>query len=144
MPRVRYVAVDFHLNENGAKFQPDLAALTEIEPLQLLLFLDYESPNSCDNRIRTKDVAAYEKWRTVCTKRIPYFIVTTLPNQEASDWELRYTSKNRCNEGFRGRREDIRKNPFVFWYSEYRRRLRNVPDVYFINIDGKHVAPVPV
>src|SRR5579871_5508573 len=49
---VKHVAIDFHLNIKRTKFQPDLAAISEIEPkLKFKLFLDYESPNSSDSRI---------------------------------------------------------------------------------------------
>ncbi len=142
IPKVCYVAIDFRLNDSGAKFQPDLVALAQIKPLEPILFLDYESPNSCDSRIPVKDVGAYEEWCAVYKKRIPYFIVTTLPNKVVSDWELRYTAKSGYNWDYHGKREDVRKNPFTFWYSEYRRLLKNVSDIYFINIDGKHVEHV--
>ncbi len=139
---VRYVAVDIRLNDNGAKFQPDLTALANIEKIEPLVFLDYESPNSSDGRIPTKDISAYKEWSKACNKKTPYLIVTTLPDKTVADWELRYTAKEQYNCDYKGRREDICKNPFAFWYSEYRRLIKDVNGIYFINIDGKTAKQV--
>lgn len=143
---VKYVAVDFrlnfHSNDQRVKFQPDLVALSQIEPLEPMLFLDYESPNSCDMRVPKKDVIAYERWSEANKLRVPYFIVTTLPNKPVKEWELRYTTTT--NSEFGGRRAEICKNPFLFWYKEYRKILsqKDLNMIYFINIDGKTVSNV--
>jgi hypothetical protein len=144
LPEVKHVAIDFRLNEGGAKFQPDLVALSKLVPLQPLLFLDYESPNSSDIRILTKDIDSYEEWSNIYEKRVPYFIVTTLPNRTISDWELRYTGQSQYNAKYRGRKADICQNPFRFWYSEYKKVLgsRSLSEIYFINIDGKKVEHI--
>ncbi len=57
---------------------------------------------------------------------------------------MRYTSEGQCNYGFGGRRDDIRRNPFEFWYSEYRRILQGKPlgALSFVNIDGRRVTHV--
>jgi hypothetical protein len=75
---VKHVAVDLRLNDKGGnKFQPDLVALADLdEPLQPLLFIDYESPNSSDIRIPHKDVAAYRAWSEKEGCRAPYIIIT--------------------------------------------------------------------
>ena len=142
LPGVRFVAIDFRLNDNGAKFQPDVVALAEIKPIDPLLFLDYESPNSCDRRIPAKDVDSYEQWSKNYKKSVPYFIVTTLPNKAVDDWELRYTSAGGYNHNYAEKRKDIRGNPFVFWYREYEPCLGKNPNIYFINMDGKRVYHV--
>src|SRR5260221_2306860 len=131
---VKYVAVDFRLNlrsqDKRIKFQPDLIALSQIEPfeqlkhilqiethgqLEPMLFLDYESQNSSDKRIPRKDVAAYEGWSQANQSRVPYFIVTTLPDKPVKEWVL----WARPNSEFHGRRDELCKNPFRFWYEYY-------------------------
>ena len=144
--RVRGVAavgVDVRLNMGGGvKFQPDIVAYdNRFEPL---FFVDYESPNSSDARIPAKDVDAYCLWRNQCDKVVPYFIITTLPDAEARGWELRWTASGQCNEAFRGRRAQIRKNPFRFWYSHFRKELRSrkCEGVVFINVNGRNASRV--
>ena len=140
MPRIMRVGIDLRLNlGRNIKFQPDLAAWSSPEKLAVLL--DYESPNSSDARIPTKDIDPYLAWRRESRTSVPYIIVTTLPNRPAPDWELRYTSPGHCNEHFRGRRDEIRKNPFEFWYRYYMDEIanRDVTDIALVNIDGKSV-----
>ncbi len=143
---VKYVAVDFRLNlysnDKRIKFQPDLVALSQIEPFEPMIFLDYESPNSSDMRIPKKDVTPYEGWSKANKSHVPYFIVTTLPNKPVKEWQLRYTTGT--NSKFRGRRDEICRNPFLFWYEEYRKILsqKDLNMIYFINIDGKTVRNV--
>jgi hypothetical protein len=120
--------------------------MSSLEPFQPVLFLDYESPNSSDMRIPRKNVDTYIAWSKVCRKRIPYIIITTLPNRKTESWELRYAAEGYPNEAFCGRRKDICENPFQFWYSEYRKMLKSMDlrKIYFINIDGKRVKRVTV
>ncbi len=141
---VQYIAIDLKLNEGNAKFQPDLVAMTSLEPFQPLLFLDYESPNSSDMRIPTKNIDTYIAWSKAYSRRIPYIIITTLPNRKTESWQLRYTSEGYPNEAFSNRRKDIFENPFQFWYSQYRKVLKsmNLSKIYFININGKRVKRV--
>lgn len=139
-PGIVNVGIDVRINLGGrVKFQPDLVGFDSNN--QMIVFLDYESPNSSDARIPTKDVDAYLKWWKKTNIDVPYLIVTTLPNQCASDWELRYTSKGQCNEDFRGKRKEIQKNPCYFWYryyaSEFRKRQMN--NIALVNIEGKLV-----
>ena len=159
---VKYVAVDFRLNlhskDKRVKFQPDLVALSQREPLEQLkpilqietlgqlepmLFLDYESQNSSDIRIPEKDVMPYEEWSKVYGKRVPYIIVTTLPNKRVKEWKV-WKLRTETNSEFRGRRVEICKNPFRFWYEYYRIALKDkdLNMIYFINIDGKTVSNV--
>jgi hypothetical protein len=138
------VGVDERIKSlDGAKFQPDLVAYSERKPV---LLVDYESPNSSDARVPKKDVTSYLKWVTGEEGPAEYIIITTLPAHACPRWEVRYTSKGQCNYGFGGRRNAIRKNPFKFWYSEYRRTLRDTPlgGISFVNIDGRSVTPVRV
>src|SRR5262245_21938479 len=59
---VSYVGLDVALNEgNGIKFKPDVIGYTGT--LQHLFILDYESPNSSDYRVISKDVDGYIAWR---------------------------------------------------------------------------------
>ena len=141
---VSFVAIDFRLNEDQTKFQPDLTALSSIKPFKPLLFVDYESPNSCDTRIPHKDVSAYVEWSIVYGSRVPYVIITTLPNGPTSDWQLRYASKGKDNAKYKGRKDEIAGNPFKFWYADYKAALKgqDLDKVYFINIDAKRVEVV--
>jgi hypothetical protein len=137
------VGVDVRINRlDGAKFQPDLVAYRERDPV---LLVDYESPNSSDARVPEKDVEPYLKWVAGTASPAEYIIITTLPAHACPGWEVRYTSKGQCNYGFGGRRDDIRKNPFEFWYSEYKRTLLGKPlgALSFVNIDGRRVTQVP-
>jgi hypothetical protein len=150
MEGVEYVAVDLRLNNARTRFTPDLSALMRndaSDPHDFIspkLFLDYESPNSSDSRVPIKDVAAYQAWSKAEQTRLPYFIVTTLPNRAAPNWQLRWTSKGKYNEGFQGSEATIRRNPFQFWYDIYRKRLRgeDLDQIYFINIDAKKVEHI--
>jgi len=110
-----------------------------------VLFLDYESPNSSDMRIPRKDVLAYQKW-SEGKPRVPYVIVTTLPDKEVAvqDWELLWTAEGQVNAEFHGRKKEVCRNPFGFWYNKYREALRQKDgsNIYFININGKVVSNV--
>jgi hypothetical protein len=141
---VGFVAIDFRLNKGQTKFQPDLTALSSIDPFKPLLFVDYESPNSCDTRIPYKDVSAYIEWSHAYGARVPYVIITTLPNAPASDWQLRYASKGTDNARYKSRKDEIVNNPFKFWYADYKAALKGqgLDKVYFINIDGRQVEVV--
>jgi hypothetical protein len=138
------VGVDVRFNRlDGVKFQPDLVAYREHEP-EPVLFVDYESPNSSDARVPEKDVEPYLKWVAGEANPTEYIIITTLPAQACPKWEVRYTSEGQCNHGFRDRRDEIRRNPFEFWYSHYRKTLRHKPlgALSLVNIDGRRVMHV--
>ena len=82
---------DIRFNEASRKFQPDIVILNpDLEPL---LYIDYESPNSSDARVPIKDVRAYTQWVEDYHDALPYFIITTLPNKPAPEWQLRHTGK---------------------------------------------------
>ena len=135
------VGIDVRIRRDGAKFQPDLVAYRRPKPV---LLVDYESPNSSDARVPRKDVTPYLEWVAGEEGRAEYIIITTLPDRHCLRWEVRYTAKGQCNYKFHDRRDEIRKNPFEFWYSHYRDTLRHKPlgAISFVNIDGRRVTPV--
>jgi hypothetical protein len=134
------VGVDMRFNAGkGKKFQPDLTGFDNCG--SPLIFLDYESPNSSDARIPSKDVDSYKSWIATQESQVPYIIITTLPDKEAPDWQVRYTSKRGCNYHFSNKKSEILKNPFRFWYSYYRKCVKepNAYSIFFANINGKVV-----
>jgi hypothetical protein len=138
LPDVRLVAVDLRVNlGGGVKFQPDVAALDK--DLKFLFFIDYESPNSSDARVPTKDVDAYAAWREKTGLDVPYLIVTTLPDRKSPTWELRWTSAGCYNEAFQGRWPEVAANPFRFWHGHYLGEFasRKMDGVSLVNLDGK-------
>jgi len=141
MPDVAFVEIDLRLNNGrGVKFQPDLAMRHRDGRLSLLV--DFESPNSSDARIPTKDVSAYLAWCRVDPSDTPeYLVVTSLPDRPTDGWELRYASPGYYNEGHRA--EDVCRNPRTYWYSHYARVLQkehsgwNSFPITFANFDGR-------
>ena len=132
------VSIDTRFNSD-VKFQPDITLMdSDLSPC---LYIDYESPNSSDARVPTKDVDAYLAFSGSTGERVPYLIVTTLPDEPAPDWQLRYYSKGYYNDGFKQHLSAIRENPFGFWYGYYRRELagRNLENIHFLNISGRKI-----
>ncbi len=146
MSDVATVEIDLHLNKGrGVKFQPDLALRRQDG--RLSLFVDFESPNSSDARIPTKDIFPYLAWCGTVPRDAPeYLVVTSLPNRPADGWELRYTSLGYTNDGHRA--VDVCRNPCVYWYSYYARVLQkehqdwNSFPITFANFDGKDLQIV--
>ncbi len=129
------VYIDYRINvDNGkTKFQPDIFSCnSKGKPL---LVIDYESPNSSDARIPSKDVKPYLKWNP----QVPYIIITTLPKRPSPSWQLRYTDAT--NKFHKGKNEVVRENPFEYWYNFYKNELQEyeaeMKSVYFININCK-------
>jgi hypothetical protein len=135
------VGIDVRIRRDGAKFQPDLVAYRERKPV---LLVDYESPNSSDARVPEKDVEPYLNWVAGAASPAEYIIITTLPAHACPLWEVRYTAKGQCNHKFRDRPDEIRRNPFEFWYSHYRDtpRRKQLGAIRFVNIDGRRVMHV--
>lgn len=138
LENVSDVYIDYRINvDNGkTKFQPDIFSCDgKGKPL---LVIDYESPNSSDARIPSKDVKPYLKWNP----QVPYIIITTLPKRHSPSWQLRYTDAT--NKFHKDNNEDIRKNPFEYWYNFYKNKLQKceaeMKSVYFININGKETS----
>lgn len=141
LPEVVYVGIDLRLNNGkGVKFQPDVVGFSaDFRPI---LIVDYESPNSSDARSPTKDWKPYTEWRgEYVNAPVPYFVITTLPKGNCQSWELRHTSKGKYNEKFRGQRENIRSNPFNFWYDYYKTVSvdYDLQNIKMVNIDGGQV-----
>jgi hypothetical protein len=142
---VSAVYVDMRFNEDGGeKFQPDLTGFDSYG--NPIIFIDYESPNSSDARVLEKDIDSYKSWVTAKKSQVPYIIITTLPDKDMPEWEVRYTSKNGYNYLHRGKRREIRENPFRFWYSYYRKHMKgkDTRNIFFANINGESVSMINV
>lgn len=136
-PDAVQVQIDPRLNlGGGCKFQPDVSALNGDG--QHLIFIDYESPNSSDARIPTKDADAFASYRKQSGSTAPYVVMTTLPDYESADWELRYTANGYYNERFKGCDCKIRENPYRFWYEFYHSEFepRDMRQIALVNISG--------
>ena len=87
MDGIGYVGVDVRLNDRqGLKFQPDVVGFRDAEGLQnnqAVIFVDFESPNSCDARFTKHHLAQYLEWVKTPKHRAPYVIVTSLPDGAA-------------------------------------------------------------
>jgi hypothetical protein len=129
--RVNVKKVDKKGKVQKAKFQPDISVFDgDNHPL---LFLDYESPNSSDDRIPSKDIIPYLQQG----KSTPYIVITTLPDSESPMWSVKWAATKH-----KRKLKEIRKNPAEYWYKFYKHELNNYVDninnIYFINIDGKN------
>ena len=133
------VYVDMRFNAKGKKFQPDITAFDKND--KRIIFLDYESPNSSDARVLEKDVDSYIDWIATQKSKVPYIIITTLPDKGMPAWEVRYTSKNGYNYRYRDKKSEILKNPYSFWYSHYRKHMKgkDTRNIFFANINEKDV-----
>jgi len=145
MLHVEHVAVDWRVNlGNRVKIQPDLTAMDA--SLNPILFIDYESPNSSDFRVIKKDIMPYLNWQEKTNQLTPYIIITTLPNKLTPKWKLLWTSakSKQYNQAVKGFRDEVRKNPFEFWYRQYRtlvtEKSLNLKRVFMLNIEGKRVV----
>jgi hypothetical protein len=139
---VRAVELDVRLGLHPNRFTPDLVGLRGTDDFALAV--DFESPNSSDARVPKKDVRAYLNWARASNNNVEYLIVTSLPDDESRRWQLRYTDKNGTNPVHRGRRDQVRKNPFRYWYRFYRRELEGIPEwksapISFANFDGRAI-----
>ncbi len=140
LPGVKHVGIDVHINLGGKKIQPDLVGFCEDLSLgkeKHLVYVDFESPNSSDERVFKKDVEPYKK----SGSQTPYIIVTSLPDKEAPKWGLGYTNDGNWNCAHKNSRKDIKKNPFSYWSKVWRADMKgmDLSTVAFININGKEV-----
>jgi hypothetical protein len=145
MDGIGYVGVDVRLNAGkGLKFQPDIVGYRDAEGLQndqAVIFVDFESPNSCDARIPKHHLEQYLAWVKDPKPRAPYVIVTSLPDAPAPSWELRYTSE--LNKKHKRKLKQIRDNPYQYWTTVWKKDLRVRPkfsDIYFLNINRDKVT----
>ena len=74
--------------------------------------------------------------------RFPDLWADEQPDAPAPTWQLRYASTDKYNEAFAGRREEIRENPFRFWYAHYGAEFsgRDMTRVALLNISGSFVS----
>lgn len=139
---VAHVGIDVRLNAGGgAKFQPDVVGFRG-DLRRYVLYVDFESPNSCDTRIRDKDIQPYLKWAAKHENNaVPYIVVTSLPNRSDLKWQFRYPNWLRNAEHTR---DEIRKNPLSYWSSFWRSDLADLDlsGVALLNIDGGLVQRV--
>jgi len=147
--KVKYVAIDVRLNlGGGVKFQPDVVGFTS-NNFGHVLYVDFESPNSCDTRIKTKDIEPYRKWVRQHPVSVHYVVVTSLPDRHAPNWQLRWTSgqsesgRNRKHKPFLA---EIRQNPLRYWQNAWKKDLKgeDLSTVTFLNIDGVSVRNVDI
>lgn len=141
------VGVDVRLNNRkGQKFQPDVVGYFDAKAVQRnepMVFVDFESPNSSDGRIPNYHLPQYLEWVRELDPKIPYEVITSLPDGRANRWELRYTTKGLCNADHKGKLYEICENPFRYWTSVWRKQLAERSDlsaVFFLNIDRRKVV----
>jgi len=135
---VSIAAIDVRLNNNdGIKFQPDVICYDKNQ--KVLMYVDYESPNSSDARIPQKDVNSYIRWRKL--DNAPYVIITTLPNYSASKWKLLHTGQKQYNFAFKANKAELLINPYKFWDSFYCDQFNDIDmtGVYILNISGNEI-----
>jgi len=149
---VRHVGVDVRLNWQGnesglrsrekCRFQPDVVGFDDA--FRPMIFVDYESPNSSDERIIHKDIGPYLRWREVTLHSAPYLLFTTLPEVKSPKWEVRYTSDAGYGAAAKGKKEEVQNNPFQFWKSVWRLapEIRNLRWVAILNINCQSVCRV--
>jgi hypothetical protein len=74
-------------------------------------------------------------------------IITTLPDRFFPKYQLMYAHRSGYNCKHIGKQDDVRRNPFRYWYTYYRKRLEarisNWP-IYFANFDGNRLKRVPL
>jgi hypothetical protein len=143
---VVHVGIDVRLNlGGGVKFQPDIVGFRDDR--SHLLYVDFESPNSCDTRIKDKDILPYLNWVSKHHDAANYVVVTSLPDRQSPAWQLRWTSGHDAsgrNSEHRQFRDVIRANPLHYWSKVWRHDLSgcDLSRVVLLNIDGKSVKRV--
>lgn len=144
------VGVDVRLNAGGGvKFQPDVIVWNAQG--EIVLAVDFESPNSIDARVPRKDAEPYLRWSDDIVHPFPSIVVTSLPRGPVArtDWEVRWLHPDQVNHDHRERQDAIRASPFDYWYAFYREEVdrlireegasawRRRP-LYFVNLFGVH------
>lgn len=107
--------------------------------------VDFESPNSSDDRVINKDFEQYKTFIQNCGLEIPYIVITTLPDPEKDGlikWKLRrekeiqlYTDENK---------KKIKNNPKKFWNIFYKDWLENAPPNIVRNIWWFNLRPTAI
>jgi hypothetical protein len=141
------IGIDIRLKSRGDKFQPDIVCYrkNEINDSGIELVIDYESPNSSDERIEKKDICNFLKYSKRLDARCRYIIITTLPNRRSPRWQLRYTSFEKYNSKHKGKINRVRNNPFKYWHKHFEKMMKASgwpKNILMMNIDGKHIKVV--
>ena len=139
---VASIGIDVPLKRGAAKMKPDVVGY-DAEGREIV-YVDFESPNSSDARVKIKDIDPYVAYRVSEAPPVPYVIITSLPDCASPEWQLRWTSGQQYNHQFRGMGEKLRKNPFQFWRTRWRTMLSDIDmsGITLLNIDRKSVEPV--
>lgn len=147
LPKVEPLPYEKQLGTDP-KWRPDV--ILQDTDDQYLAIVEYESLNSSDYRVVSKDVNGYQSWieNAPTDSPVPLLVITTLQNMKA-DYRLRH--KGSAGGGEYGaynidhakNEPVIQSNPFLYWYAFYRRwlqhRIVNMP-VFFANIDGNQLT----
>jgi hypothetical protein len=109
-----------------------------------MIFVDYESPNSSDERVIEKDIKPYLRWPEMTGSKTPYLVVTTLPAVASPDWQVLYTSYVGYGAAAKGQKKAVQSNPLKFWTSIWRNspQGRNLDGAVILNINCRSVSPV--
>jgi hypothetical protein len=145
LPHVKLLGLDVRLNRgDGIRFNPDIVAFSDrgalLDSGNHIVYVDFESPNSSDARLRTKNIAPYIAYAS-SGAAAPYVIVTSLPNMSTPSWELRWVGKDRCNYAHRRNRDQIRANPYRYWRRFWAKDLigADLSTITMLNIAGRRV-----
>lgn len=129
MKETKEVYIDARLKNADVTFRPDILAYNDSGAT---IAIDFESPNSSDARIIEKDILQFLRWKRCSTNKndsINYIILTSLP-EKSNDWELRWTGKGYYNEGHKVHQKEIIDNPYVYWFTFYKKELEKVKEEY--------------
>lgn len=144
---VEHVGIDVPLGRKGAKIKPDVVGYGP--DWTHVVYVDFESPNSSDTRVWVKDCEPYASYREANPDTCaPYVVVTSLPDRNSPDWQLRWTNMTpkgpQYNHACRGLEEEVRKNPYRFWLGRWKEIMDTggMSGVTILNINGKTVKRV--
>ena len=123
LPSYSSVDIDVSLVHNKSVFmKPDLVFYDVNDKNEIKLIVDYESPNSSDYRVISKDFEPFKKFRIESGNQIPYVVITTLPSDEnVQSWPIRTTT----NKSHLQNIDEIKKDPRKYWSKVYRDWWKN-------------------
>jgi hypothetical protein len=136
-------------SKGGKKFVPDITLWKwNREGKEIVGVIDYESTNSSDSRIVTRDFKNYQRF-VENHSQIPSFwlVITTLPQHpvDRSDWySWDYRRGRASSSGY----AKMIANPFDYWYAEYRTHFselmptRKKCPLYLANLDWEGVHAI--
>ena len=143
LPYYSSVDVDVRLMHNKSFImKPDLVFYDKND---IKLIVDYESPNSSDYRVISKDLEPFKKYRIESGNQIPYVVITTLPSaEEVQSWQVR----KETNLSHIQNRELIKKDPRKYWLKIYRDWWKNhssnkkLNNLWLFNINSNTIESV--